>query len=432
MTTDPKTQLTIGQLNFPAVSRTSYSGGGGGRFLPSIARKAGLSPESSKNHFPQQLHTDGCGTPQDPHQRTVGFSPGDERQRQAEGLNPVVRQQSIVDLTDRGMEASHKNRRWIYRRPSEGAGSSSPENQENQGYLQVESHSPLFHAAGQYNPSRIIFHGEETTNKKIDRIAIARRHLVFGLTGGNNFVEKGLTPGGGAGREDTRRAHSFNCHTGELSPPFASHAKVGNSLNSKKVPKGRPAVRRSSATDRAREAIDNWNSLVHQLHAEHHLEYLRQGSAHLAVLSDAGADSSGGSQRVTFDEDDHPLPAKSNPRLSRTTSLTFTDMKFPVGIGFTRYRPLTPNLLARLDKQKLPVKRRTQLWVNTIQESKRTLSKSSMLDIQLGGESGQAGTCAIREGSERAARENADGTLETETKKSGEAQLLRQFSHDFL
>lgn len=313
-------------------------------------------------------------------------SGGSEGQIADNGMIFNMRQKSTFDEGNNNeVEATLKMRRWIQRRPNEDVRRSpSPENQDST----PDCSSPVLQETWQPNPGKVLIHPEEAIHRKLDRKAIARRHLVCGLNSGNHVTDKKATTVGGLRiKEDVRRACSFNCHTsGELSQLVAPNGKqTTSSTNS--LSKNRAVVRRTVGTDRAREAIDSFNSLVHELHAEQHRDYLRQGSAHLAVLSDAGADSSGGSHQEGYEDDEDRLTSgKLTSKLSRTSSLTFTDMKFPVGIGFTRYRPLTPNLLLRLDKLKMPVKRRTQQWVNNIQESKRTLSKSSLVDLQTSAE----------------------------------------------
>ena len=413
MSAAPRSQLTNGQSSVATLSSAKHSDSG--KFLPSIARRTGFSRDSP-SLIPQQCLPDNGKVIQNRQhalpQYSMRLSPDNDRQQQVDGINHNMRQKAALELADGGVAAALKTRRWIFPKSSEDVKSPSPDYQEIQGYHQADISSPLLQRTWHSNPSRNHIRSEEIITRKLDRKAIARRHLVCGLVGGNHAVDKAATPAGGGGREDARRAHSFNCHTGELSQPLASNLKQNISTHSRNLQR----VRRSSATERARAALDNWNSLVHQLHAEQHQDYLRQGSAHLAVLSDADAETSGGSHREALEDDERFAPTRSHKKICRTTSLTFTDMKFPVGIGFTRYRPLTPNLLARLDKQKLPVKRRTQLWVNTIQETKRTLSKMSVLDAPIEGEAGEVGSCAIR-------RNSADKTDMMAVKKSKDSQL---------
>ncbi|RUS82890.1 hypothetical protein EGW08_009355, partial [Elysia chlorotica] len=406
MTTAPGTQYTNGQYTYTTLSSAGYSGSG--KFLPSIARRAGYAGESPNLASHQGVSDSDKlfhGRQHSSFHNRVNFSPVDDMQHQEGSTNHNPRHKVTVEVADGEMAAVLKSRRWIFHRSSDEVKNSSPNSHDQH----ADITSPLLQRTWQSNPSRIHIHPEDSMTRKLDRKAIARRHLVCGLAGGHHSLDKGATQAGVGGREDARRAHSFNCHAGELNQSTTADAKQNISTSSRNLLKGRSVVRRSSATERAREALDNWNSLVHQLQAEHHQGQLGHGSAHLAVLSDADADSSPGSHKEPCEHDDQLTPGRSHRKITRTTSLTFPDMKFPVGIGFTRYRPLTPNLLTRLDKQKMPVKRRTQLWVNSIQESKRTLPKASVTESPIEGEAGHSESCAIRKNHERGTRD-ADRT----------------------
>ncbi|GFS07319.1 hypothetical protein ElyMa_004727600 [Elysia marginata] len=420
MSSVPRAQFTNSEASIVASSGSSYSSSG--RFLPSIARRTRFYPDQQRcadndvtgSHVIQQT----------PSQRRVCILPSNEGYDPGNGVSLNMRHRPSFGV-ERGVESPAKDRRWIYRRTSEEVGSSSPDHPD----IQKESSPPLIQGTWQSNPNKVLSFQEET-NRKLDRKAIARRHLVVGLTGGTHILDKGGTPGVSRGRDDTRRASSFNCHAGELGLPTTSNGKHCRSTTNSLL-KNRAVVRRHSGTDRAREALDNFNTLVHELHAEYHQEYLRQGSTHLAVLSDAGADSSGASHKELLEDEDGMTSGKTNAKLARTSSLTFTDMKFPVGIGFTRYRPLTPNLLLKLDKLKMPAKRRTQQWINNIQGSTRTLSKSSLMDTPIGEQVVEDETGAIRKSNEQR-KTNIEVTLPmVETVQPNEDQT-KACIHDFL
>ncbi|GFO36131.1 hypothetical protein PoB_006263600 [Plakobranchus ocellatus] len=424
MNSVPEAQLASGHPNVPSFAPVTTSNCSG-RFLPSIARRAGLYRETSaptythhkyhhhrphhyKEQHQQQQHHSPYNHYQQQFQQNVAYDISNDVELQALRQSHMMKQKPEVEYPEIEYPSAATTRRWIYRQPnsSQRLSVNAPLGETDK--LQSELSQSIQQGCPQPpRLSRVSFACEDqSANRKLDRKAIARRHLVGGLTGGKHALDLGLA---GGPREDTR-SQSFHCISNDHNlcrSLSTSNVRREGAQTSGKFFQNKATIRRSNSMDKAREAIDNWNNLVHELQAEQQ-ELRAQLSSHLAVLSDVG--SSGGSNRATIQEDERlAVSGKSSAKVVCSTSLTLTDMKFPVGIGFTRYRPLTPNLLARLDKQKLPAKRRTQQWVNAIQETKRPgMVRSALAKTPGPSEPDSNVSCAIKRDNPRPAEDIVD------------------------
>ncbi|KAH9524933.1 hypothetical protein Btru_028306 [Bulinus truncatus] len=216
---------------------------------------------------------------------------------------------------------------------------------------------------------QILAAGSEDVDHRVDRKKqLARRQLMWGLT--PTHVIPAVDP--------PRRTHSFvyRSDVGESAagPGRASHESFRRQRHSTSQPRSsfidRTAIRAAGRVDqddtRARQAIHSWNELVQELNRR---KYMLQvdNLDHLAILShEASHDSSG------YTEKDNANKHQPRGGLHASAVLTLAPDVRTDGLGVTRYRPITPNFLAGLDKKKLPSRTLTQLWVNKLPDNHRS------------------------------------------------------------
>lgn len=158
-----------------------------------------------------------------------------------------------------------------------------------------------------------------------------------------------------------------------------------------------------TSNEKTKAAIQNLNELVQEMHSQNNAGYLSRqynNSPHLAVLSDEDSISSG--DYAPFPISNNKISSQSpfsyNSKISflltspssKSKSMNFNNSsslysqgisslsnKKLTGLGFTRYRPITPNLLDRLDKLKLSSRKKTQRWINQLQINPRLYNQAA-------------------------------------------------------
>ncbi|XP_005089475.1 uncharacterized protein LOC101851234 [Aplysia californica] len=229
--------------------------------------------------------------------------------------------------------------------------------------------------------------GLQDNEKRMDRKAMARRQLLGGL-------KPSVSQDHGLGR-GVRRTQSLNYgpHAGNnisngggpRTGP-SEHGKISSpspEQPSKRQLRRTGSLRHTTVSDReTRDTIQNWNELVHELNASHHFPS-RDTQGHLEIVSDSSESPSTLTpvniikpKVVTFNNNGILRQQKQNKK----TAISAVHNVFPSGIGITKYRPITPNLLHSLDKKRQPSKRRTQQWLNQIEVNRRAQMTVSLRD----------------------------------------------------
>ena len=226
--------------------------------------------------------------------------------------------------------------------------------------------------------AELSLHDNEKRVDRLDRRGIARRQLMGGL-------KTSVSPDRDPNRGSLRRSQSFNKQAGQSGSGHwqrasgPSHCSVSPD-QSKRSLRGLSSVKTTTVSD----TIHNWNELVHELNASHRVP--PHGSQpHLEIVSSDSSDSlSSPSANILKNKTPNNISDILPHRSLQTSALSTTRGTFPTGIGITRYRPITPNLLVSLEKKKQNPRRRTQLWLQQVQVHRRAHRTLSMEDSSHG------------------------------------------------
>lgn len=224
-------------------------------------------------------------------------------------------------------------------------------------------------------------------DKRVDRRDAARRHLMGGL-------KNSLSPDR-AGKLSLRRTQSMSggshANSNKNNHQWQRAMVADQVTASLQDSEGhrRPIMRLSSykmhlTSDRdARNTIHNWNELVHELNASHRVS--TQGSqGHLEIVSNSSENGSSSTDVVKCRQP-AVISSESNNANRQGTDTTAAGGTLPAGIGITRYRPITPNLLRHLDKKKQTPRRRTQQWLNQLEIHRRRTNISMTISSKKSG-----------------------------------------------
>ncbi|XP_059143966.1 uncharacterized protein LOC131931259 [Physella acuta] len=205
--------------------------------------------------------------------------------------------------------------------------------------------------SGTSKSSNFIMVPPEITDAKLARKTLARKQLVGCLNPTNQDLVRRS--------EVTKPAYTLHASN------FQQRLRA--SLNADDRHKWRLSFdHRELNGTKTKEFIENCNKLVLELNAEH------RGNAQtnqLAVLSELSSfdvlSTTNSKHRDNPTAMDHFLFIRGN---------SF----YPEGLGVTRYRPLTPNLLTHLDMQKIPAYKQTQQWISKLPLQPRHCNTSSV------------------------------------------------------